>query len=139
MLHNQLAKRSSNCIDLGVAYEHAKDGSMHITAQPAKSPVENGAFSQARQALFIAQYWSVHGSCNPQKSNMAKQMREVSVKIANEHYSLEVPVMVNVVKIKAGTELVFLKVDPPEPQEPPAKRSKLYESKGKGKDKSKKK
>ena len=55
---------------------------------------------------------------------MEKQMREVSSKVANESHSLEIPVMVNVVKIKAGTELVFLKVDPPEPEEPPAKRSK---------------
>ena len=70
---------------------------------------------------------------------MEKQLREVSRKVAKESDCVKVPVMVNQVKIKAGTELVFLKADPPEPEEPRPKWSKLDESKGKGKGKSKKK
>jgi hypothetical protein len=141
--HDQVKKQSKSTIDLGVAYEDAKDGNIHITAQhytlTFPKPTQHADVRQARQHI-IAQYWAVQaGNHNSQKVNMEKQMREVSSKVANESHSLEIPVMVNVVKIKAGTELVFLKVDPPEPEEPPAKRSKLDESKGKGKGKSKKK
>ena len=134
-LHADLQRSKTPTIDLGVAYEDAKNGTMHITAQHTKL-----AFGKSStKANPIVQYWAVPGTEAPHKANMEKQMRQVSSKVANESYSVEIPVMVNTVKIKAGTELVYLHTEPSEPVETPAKRQKGDVPKGKGTGKGKRK
>ena len=123
-------KENLTCIHIGALFDIDGESYSAVVKKQCTWPNEKvmSGFARATASTFLVKFWLCGDSVEAERCNMERRLQEHKVKVGSNDLKLQIPVLVNTVKIKTGDRLIVAKTATDTTQkseEPTSKRLKI--------------
>ena len=128
-------KENLTCIHTGAIFDIGGVSYSAVVKKQCTWPNEKvvSGFARVTSSTFLVKFWLCGESVEMEKCNMERRLEEHKLKVGSKDVKLQIPVLVNTVKITQGDRLIVAKTATDATQkkeEPTAKRLKIMEADG---------